>query len=124
METTMKRKIKILYVAAEITPYANAGGLGEVGRSLPKALAQAGDIEVRRAMPLYKSINQKMKYVTDFPVPMEQGFETCIVKTAVEKEEVTTYFIQNDRFFCRDNIYAYDDDGFTSSFSAGQSLRC
>ncbi len=34
MEKTMKRKIKILYVTAEITPYANAGGLGEVGAEL------------------------------------------------------------------------------------------
>lgn len=112
----MRQKIKILYIAAEITPYANAGGLGEVGRSLPQALLEEGGIEVRRVMPLYKNINREMKYITDFPVPMDQSFETCIIKTLVDKTDIPTYFVQNDRYFCRDNIYGYDDDGFRFFF--------
>jgi starch synthase len=116
MGVYMRQKIKILYIAAEITPYANAGGLGEVGRSLPQAFAKEEGFEVRRVMPLYKNINREMKYVTDFPVPMDQGFETCIVKTLIDKTDILTYFIQNDRYFYRDNIYGYDDDGFRFFF--------
>ncbi len=112
----MKRKIKILYVAAEISPYANAGGLGEVGRSFPKALVETGDFEVRRVMPLYKSIDQTMRYLDDFPVAMDQGYETCVLKTDPQSKDIPTYFIENDRYFYRDNIYAYEDDGFRFFF--------
>jgi starch synthase len=116
MVITMKQKIKILYVAAEIAPYVNAGGLGEVGRSFPKALAQMPDIEVRRVMPLHREIGSRMKYVTDFPVPMESGMESCVVKKDLDKKEIGTYFIGNDKYFCRDHIYGYDDDGFRYFF--------
>lgn len=112
----MKRKLKILYVTAEISPYASAGGLGEVGRSFPKALAETGDIEVQRVMPLYKQINKKLKYVADFPISMEAGYETCVLKTDSDAKDIPTYFIGNDRFFYRDHIYAYEDDGFRFFF--------
>lgn len=112
----MKRKIRVLYVTAEISPYANAGGLGEVGRSFPKALAATGNYEVRRAMPLYQGLRSKQEYVTDFSVPLDRGFETCVVKKDPEEKEITTYFMANDRYFYRENIYAYDDDGFRFFF--------
>lgn len=112
----MKRKIKILYVTAEIAPYANAGGLGEVGRSFPKALYESGNYEVQRVMPLYKRVNTKLKYIVDFPVKMDWDYETCIVKKDSDSKEIPTYFIQNDRYFHRDNIYAYEDDGFRFIF--------
>lgn len=112
----MNRKIRILYVAAEISPYANAGGLGEVSRSLPKALMESGDVEVRRVMPLHRSIAGTMKYVTDFPVAMGQDYETCVIKTDSQAKEIPTYFIENDRYFYRDNLYGYEDDGLRYFF--------
>lgn len=112
----MKRKIRILYVSAEVSPYANAGGLGEVGRSFPEALKESGEFEVRRVMPCYRQISQKLKYLADYPVFMEAGCETCVLKTDPENKDIITYFIGNDRYFCRDNIYAYEDDGFRFFF--------
>lgn len=112
----MKRKIKILYVIAEISSYASAGGLGEVGRSFPKALVQTKGIKVQRVMPLYKCIDKKLQYLDDFPVPMEHGYETCILKTDPGEKNIPTYFLGNDRYYYRDNIYAYDDDGFRFFF--------
>lgn len=112
----MKRKIKLLFVSAEISPYANAGGLGEVGRSLPRALLKTGNIEIQSVMPLYRCVNTDLDYVTDFPVRMDQGYETCVVKTDPKEQEVKTYFIENARYFHRDNIYSYEDDGFRFFF--------
>lgn len=112
----MNRKMKVLYVTAEISPYASAGGLGEVGKSFPQALFQTGDMEVRRVMPLYKKINTKLKYLMDFPVPIENGYETCILKTDTDSKDIPTYFIGNDRYYFRDNIYAYEDDSFRFFF--------
>ncbi len=104
-------KKRLLYVAAEISPFANAGGLGEVGRSFPKALQESKDYEIRRVMPKHKSVGEELIYVTDYPVAMEQGFETCVVKTDNGNEDPVTYFITNDRYFHRDNLYGYEDDG-------------
>jgi glycogen/starch synthases, ADP-glucose type len=112
----MRKKLKILYITAEISPYASAGGLGEVGRSFPNALQKTGTVEVRRVMPLYKQISKKLKYLTDFPVGMDTGYETCVLKTDAEGEDVPTYFIGNDRYFYRDQIYSYEDDGFRFFF--------
>ncbi len=105
------KKIKLLYLSAEISPYANTGGLGEVGRSFPAALSQEENYEVRRVMPLHKSIDRAMKYVTDFPVVMDQEHDTCVVKADHRDKKLLTYFIENDRYFYRDNLYGYEDDG-------------
>jgi starch synthase len=110
------KKRKLLYVSAEISPYANAGGLGEVGRSFPKALMESGDYEVRQVMPYHQSVVGEMKYLTDYPVAMEQGFETCVVKTDPRNKDIVTYFITNDRYFHRDNLYGYEDDGIRYFF--------
>ena len=113
----MKRdKIKILYVSAEISPYANAGGLGEVARSFPKALIETGNYEVRRVMPLYQLVKSKPTYVTDFTIPVDEGFETCVLKKDIDDKDLTTYFIANDRYYSREHIYAYDDDGYRFFF--------
>ncbi len=112
----MKRKIKVLFVSAEISPYANAGGLGEVGRSLPIALTEAGDVEMYRIMPRYQCVDTKLEYVTDFPVPMDQSYETCVLKKDPDSNGIPTYFIENSRLYHRDSIYAYDDDGFRFFF--------
>jgi starch synthase len=109
MEIRMNKR-RLLYAAAEISPYASAGGLGEVGRSFPKSLKEYEDYEVTRVMPCHKSIAAGMSYLMDYPVAMEQGFDTCVVKSEVS-EGIRTYFITNDRYFYRDNIYGYEDDG-------------
>lgn len=111
-----KSKIKILYVSAEISPYASAGGLGEVGKSFPQALQKSKNIEIRRVMPCYKQININLKYIADYPVAIEAGYETCVLKTDPENTDIITYFISNDRYFYRDNIYAYEDDNFRFFF--------
>lgn len=108
-------KRRLLYVAAEISPYASAGGLGEVGRSFPKSLKEYEDYEVSRIMPCHKSVAAGMSYLMDYPVAMERGFDTCVVKTD-DSEGIRTYFIVSDRYFYRDNIYSYEDDGIRFYF--------
>ena len=112
----MKRKIKVLYVTAEVSPYAQVGGLGEVGASLPKALQNTKGLEIRRVMPCYKDMAVRKKYIADFPVPMGNEFETCILKSNTDNKDIPTYFIGNDRYFYRDSVYGFDDDGFRFFF--------
>lgn len=50
--------MRVLFVSAEASPFAQTGGLGEVCGSLPKALAALG-CEVRLLLPAYGSIKQR-----------------------------------------------------------------
>jgi starch synthase len=48
--------VKILFLTAEVAPYAKVGGLADVAGALPKALSQLGH-EVRVVMPRYGQID-------------------------------------------------------------------
>jgi len=111
------KKLKILFVSAEVSPYAKTGGLADVAGSLPKALSAAGN-DVRVVMPRYKSIQSKMSYVTDFSVQMDNAKETCIVReTEMEynsgniAKSLPVYFIDSYHYYDREGIYCHFDDG-------------
>lgn len=111
------KKLKILFVSAEVSPYAKTGGLADVAGSLPKALAALGN-DIRVVMPRYKMVNAGMNYLTDFPVKMDNSVETCIVREAEMEykymeisKSLPVYFIDSYRFYDREGIYCHFDDG-------------
>ena len=53
-----KKKLKVLMTAAEIAPFAKAGGLADVVGSLPPALKKI-NTDVRLIMPKYGAIDAK-----------------------------------------------------------------
>lgn len=105
--------MKILFVSAEVNPFAKTGGLADVAGSLPKELSLLGH-DIRVLMPRYGSIDIKSKYVADFPVVMGTRNETCIIKETsiydTENKAIPVYFIQNHHYFNRSGIYCYNDD--------------
>ena len=108
--------MKILFVSAEMSPFAKTGGLADVAGSLPKALAEAGH-DVRVVMPKYRIIKGDFEYVTDFSVQVDQGKETCIVrqteipyKVKGRKKGLKVYFADSYKYFDRDGIYGHYDD--------------
>ncbi len=112
-----KKKLNILFVSAEVTPFAKTGGLADVAGSLPKALAELGH-DVRVVMPKYRLIKGDFDYVADFPVQLDQSVETCIIRmTEVpyklngRKKGLKVYFTDSYRLFDRDGIYGHFDDG-------------
>lgn len=109
-------KLKVLYVSAEVAPFAKTGGLADVAGSLPQALCSMG-IDVRVAMPRFKTIKSGMSYVADFPVTMGERRETCIVRstevgfnTNGYDGKLPVYFVDNYYYYDRDGIYCYADD--------------
>ncbi len=56
----MPKKLKIVQIAAEVAPFSKTGGLGDVARSLPKALSRLKQ-EVIIITPLYGRLIDKPK---------------------------------------------------------------
>ncbi|MEN6314249.1 MAG: glycogen synthase [Clostridiaceae bacterium] len=110
------RKLKILFVAAEMSPFAKTGGLADVAGSLPKALAELGH-DVRVALPKYRMIKGDFEYITDFPIQLGNSLETCIIrktelpyKASGRKKNLPVYFADSYRYFDRKGIYGHFDD--------------
>lgn len=57
----MPKNLKIVSISSEIHPFSKSGGLADVARSLPKALARLGH-EVISITPFYGKIIDKEKY--------------------------------------------------------------
>ncbi|HDL77177.1 MAG TPA: glycogen synthase, partial [Lentisphaerae bacterium] len=52
--------MRVVYVSAELTPYASTGGLGDVAAALPAALRRRG-IDLLRLIPLYRSLRSAVR---------------------------------------------------------------
>lgn len=106
--------IKVLYVASECQPFAASGGLADVTGSLPKAIAKQGGVDIRVIMPLYGNIKNEYRdefeYLGNFTVHLSWRQEYCGLFRYF-KDGVTYYFIDNERYFKRDSLYGYYDDG-------------
>jgi len=65
--------LRVLFVTAELAPWAKVGGLGEVSRDLPLALMTAG-IDIRLLVPAYTALRKAFPAATqDTPLMMLGG---------------------------------------------------
>ncbi|WP_265457507.1 glycogen synthase GlgA [Enterococcus sp. HY326] len=111
--------MKIVYAAAECTPFFKTGGLGDVMGALPKEIAKKGE-EVAVILPFYEKIMApkfKTELQDEFNFIVEVGWreQYCGVKS-LKKDGLTYYFIDNQYYFGRDGIYGYFDDGERFAF--------
>lgn len=117
--------MKILFVASEARPFIASGGLADVAGSLPKALCDSGN-ECRVVIPLYKNIPQqfreKMEFVRNFNVPLAWRNQYCGVFKMCH-QGVVYYFLDNEYYFKRDNLYGYYDDAERFAFFSKASME-
>lgn len=114
----MEEQLRVLFVSAEVSPFARTGGLGDVIGALPSALAQYG-LDVRVVMPLYRTIRDRSLPLTpvidDLRVPLAFGYRTARVwQSAPEaRTPVSLYCIEHDAYFARSGLYGdgYGDYG-------------
>ncbi len=116
----------VLYLSAELVPYARTGGLALVAADLPRALRRLGD-DVRVILPRYGLIDpdqhRLVRILESFPVPFENETETAGLWQA-QDAEVPTYFIEHSRFFGeRHGIYSFPDDAERFIFYSRASLE-
>ncbi|MDO5147466.1 MAG: glycogen synthase GlgA [Eubacteriales bacterium] len=98
---------KILYAAAECTPFIKTGGLGAVVGSLPKQLRQRG-YDVRIVLPLYECIGEKWKkqMTESLPFPVHVGWRSQPVTIhTLTYEGIPCYFLSNEHYFGGEGPY-------------------
>ncbi len=109
-----ERPLRILILAAEIVPFAKVGGLADVVGALPKSLAELGH-DVRLAMPRYGQVDPerfKLNTVLDAVTVNMTNFHVQVsVRQGAIGDAVPVYMIDAPRYFERENIYGYTDDG-------------
>ena len=112
---------KILFVGAEVMPFAATGGLGDVLGSLPAALKKEyqDDIDIRVVMPLYDAIKsewrEQMKLEVVFNLQLSWRNLYCGIHSLV-KDGVTYYFVDNEYYFKRGALYGYADEAERYAF--------
>src|SRR5680860_46469 len=105
------KKLKIVHIAAEVAPFSKTGGLGDVARSLPKALKRLGH-DVLIITPLYGRVIDKKKY------GLKLIFENVNLRLNSQEsvkvnywqgylmEDLPVYFVENIKYFSkRKQIY-------------------
>lgn len=93
--------MRVLFVSAEMRPFAKTGGLGDVVSSLPRALRQKG-IDARVLMPLYGPIKgrffDQIKYSFHFQFSRSSGMAEVYIH-ATEYDGIPVYFLESWPFF-------------------------
>jgi len=109
-----EKPLKVLMLAAEIVPFVKVGGLADVVGALPKALQALGH-DVRLIMPRYKQVDlerfQLTTIIEDLPVSMGSYQVHVTVCKGIIGDDIPVYMIDAPRYFERENIYGYTDDG-------------
>ena len=112
----MKKRLKVLFVSAEVAPFVTVGGLSQVSYFLPKALVKKG-VDVKVFLPKYGKIDEKkfpLKTVYQrLKVPTGSGSSLiCNVKSfKASKREPEVFFLENMEYYeKRANVYGYKDD--------------
>ncbi|MBP7694374.1 MAG: glycogen synthase [Anaerolineales bacterium] len=118
----MPHPLKILFVSAEVAPFAKVGGLADVAGALPKALRRLGH-DVRVVMPAYAAIEAQGRagqlntrpggmIVNTGAGPIAAG----IYESTLPGSDVPIYFIAQWHLFDRPNVYGYPDDPYRFAF--------
>ena len=110
--------MNILYVTSEAVPFCKTGGLADVAGSLPQALAANGD-RVSVILPLYERVKNQWGDQLHFErwtfVRLAWRSVYCGL-FSLERDGVTWYFVDNEAYFRRSELYGYYDDGERFAF--------
>ena len=101
-------RLRILFVASEVEPFAKTGGLADVVGALPRALEALGH-EVRIFMPKHRGIERAAgalrTAVAHVAVPMGDRTVEGVVLEGQTSAAIPVYFLANDGYYDRPALY-------------------
>ncbi len=107
--------MKILYVAAEISPFARMTYTADLLRFLPASLQDKG-FEIRILLPKYGSINDRRNRLHEvirlsgIEVEVGENIESMKIKVAsIPNAKLQVYFLDNDTYFKRKGLFKKPD---------------
>jgi len=107
---------RILFVNSEIFPYLPGNHIADIGRYLPQGIQERRK-EIRSFMPRYGCINERKNQLHEvirlsgMNIIINDVDRPLIIKVAsISAARMQVYFIDNDDYFKRKQIYA-DDNG-------------
>ncbi|MBU0983356.1 MAG: glycogen/starch synthase, partial [candidate division Zixibacteria bacterium] len=108
-------KFRILMASSEAGPFARTGGLGDVLAALPDALAALGH-EVVVCIPRYGFIDEDTYRLAPLEgavsIPLDgKTYPVTVETTPHQPGRVINYFLSNDEFFDRSELYRDPDTG-------------
>ena len=112
----MAQSRRVLFVAGEVTPFAETSSIASLARTLPEQLQDAGDFEARVMMPCYGNIDEREHNLHEVirlsgtDVPMGENTETLTVKVAsVPDVRLQVYFMDHATYFDTDKGAVVDE---------------
>jgi starch synthase len=110
------KRLRILFMASEVDPFAKTGGLADVAAALPGALLALGH-DVRILMPKYRSVDDApgdplRLVVPPFRVPLgEREIEGALYEGRTPSG-VPVYFLAQDHYYGREALYGTADGDY------------
>jgi starch synthase len=96
----------VVFVTAELAPFATSGDLGDVSRALPRALASLGH-PVSVVLPLYQSVRRlgvALESAGEVDLP-QWGGRFRVFHAPGALAPASLYLIENDAYFDRPGLY-------------------
>ena len=116
----------VLFVTTEAAPFASTGDMGEVCSALPHALNAGKKANARVMLPLYEEVayryKDKMTFVCNITVSLSWRNQYCGL-FKLDHNGVTYYFVDNEYYFKRPNLYGYYDDAERFAFLSKAALE-
>lgn len=110
--------MKVLFATSEAGPFIRTGGLGDVAGALPPALNKEG-VDVAVVLPLYQNIPEKYRSIMEFigsvyvPLGWRRQYAGLFTLTI---GNIKYFFIDNEYYFKRNELYGHYDDGERFAF--------
>jgi starch synthase len=108
-----RERLRVLYVASEVAPFAKTGGLADVAGALPRTLARLGH-DVRVLLPKHRGVEDRAGAlrvaVPRVTVPLgDRTAEGALLEGRLG-EAVPVYFVAHDGYYDRPALYGASDD--------------
>jgi starch synthase len=106
------RPLRALIAAAEVAPFAKAGGVADVTAALAKELRRRGH-DVRLVLPRYRHVSVGRHGLREVVKRLDVQLGGDVLSCSILEGrlgEVPVYFVDCPRLFDRDGMYGYGDD--------------